>query len=370
MHFAPCAIGTPKPALVITASASPWTYDTTTLGGVLSDKTGVVLSSNVVVMQSDNSMVAVLNVESLLVEQGAELDVIGDKPLLVASWSTIAVNGTIDAGSSTHETSATTHVDGPLRTGAGANRPGACSGLTGNPGATAAATGGSGGGGGGAFQGDGGNGTTGDTVMVAGGMGGVRLSQPPVVIRGGCAGGNSGTAGTSAVIAPATSASFSAGGAGGGAIELSAMTSLALASTGKINAGGAGGGGAPQGSAVGGGGGGSGGYVRVEAPTITLAGTLAANGGAGGGSAPYAGQGNQGSNATLATQSAGGPVFGGGNCGLAGAPGSVGGTFDGPDATGADSCGGGGGGGGAGFVFVAGSTVSGSPTVSPTVTPP
>ncbi len=368
-HFMPCMIGTPKPPLTITASGSPWTYTTTVMGGVLTDKVATVLSSNVVVQQSDNSMVAVLNVEGLVVEAGATLYVVGDKPLIIASWGSITITGTIDAGSTTHETSATTHIDGPLRTGAGANRVANCSGLTGSQGATAASTGGSGGGGGAAYHGDGGNGTTGDTVMVAGGPGGTRIAQAPMVIRGGCAGGSSGTAGTSAVISPATSATFSAGGGGGGAIELAAMTSLTVSTAGIVNAGGAGGGGAPQGSAVGGGGGGSGGYVRLEAPTITLSGVISANGGGGGGSAPYAFQGNQGSNATTASQAAGGPIYGGGNCGLAGAAGSIGGAFDGPDATGADSCGGGGGGGGAGFIFVATGTLSGAAMISPTVTP-
>lgn len=368
-HFMPCMIGTPKPPVTITASGSPWTYNTTVMGGVLSDKTNTVLTSNVVVMQSDNTMVAVLNVDGLVVEPNATLYVIGEKPLIIASWSTIVVTGTIDAGSSTFETNAQTHVDGPLRTGAGANRPAGCGGLVGMQGAMAAPSGGSGGGGGGAFHGDGGDGTTGDTVMVAGGVGGMRVAQSPTVIRGGCAGGGSGTAGGSEVISPATSATFAAGGAGGGAIELSALMSISVASGGIVNAGGAGGGGAPQGSAVGGGGGGSGGYIRVEAPMITLAGMLSANGGAGGGSAPYANQGNQGSNALTASQAAGGSSFGGGNCGLPGAAGSVGGLFNGPDALGADSCGGGGGGGGAGFIFVAAGTLAGQPVISPTVTP-
>ncbi len=367
-HFLPCMIGAPKPPLTITASGSPWTYNTSVMGGVLNDKTGTVLSSNVVVTQADSSMVAMLNVESLVVEAGATLNVVGDKPLIIASWSTIVVNGTIDAGSSTYETSATTHVDGPLRTGAGANRPGNCSGLTGTQGATAQSTGGSGGGGGGGYHGDGGNGTTGDTVMVPGGSGGLKIAQAPAVIRGGCAGGGSGTAGPTGFMSPATTTTFSAGGNGGGALELSAMMTLTLTGGAVVNAGGAGGGGAPQGSACGGGGGGSGGYLRIEAPMIALAGALSANGGAGGGSSPYAFHGNQGGNAVTATQASGGAAYGGGNCGLAGAAGSIAATFDGPDATGADACGGGGGGGGAGFVFVAGTT-TGSAVISPTVSP-
>lgn len=367
-HFMPCMIGAPMPPLTITTAGSPWTYTTTGMGGTLNDKTGAVLVSNVVVMQSDGSTVAVLNVESLVVEPNAVLYVVGEKPLIIASWSTIVVDGVIDAGSSTYETSTSTHVDGPLRIGAGANRTANCSGSTGTQGATAQNTGGSGGGGGGGYHGEGGNGTTGDTVMVPGGPGGLEVAQPPTVLRGGCAGGGSGTAGAAGFMSPATSATFSAGGSGGGAIELSAMTAISVSATGAINAGGAGGGGSPQGSACGGGGGGSGGYLRLEAPANTLLGALSANGGGGGGSSAYAGHGNQGSNALTAAQAAGGLGIGNGNCGLPGAAGSVGGTFDGPDATGADSCGGGGGGGAAGFIFVAGPTTGGA-TSSPTVTP-
>ncbi len=371
-HFQPCMLGTPKPALTITQSGSPWTYTTTSQGGVLSDHAGVVLMSTVVATQADNSMVAVLNVESLIVQAGATLLVTGDKPLVIASWDTITVNGRIDTGSITSEitNTASAHIDGPSRIGAGANAPGRCTGFTGSPGTNAQSGGGSGGGGGGGFRGTGGSGTTGDTVMVAGGAGGARVSTAPTVIRGGCNGGPSGTAGTSSgLLPPATAASVSLGGASGGAIELAAKTSITV--TGSINAGGGGGAGAPQGSAVGGGGGGSGGYIGLDAPAITITGgTLSANGGGGGGAAPYAGNGNQGANADGVNQAQGGPIFGGGNCGLAGAPGSIGGTFDAPSATGSDSCGGGGGGGGAGFIFmVAPSLTLTSPAISPTQLP-
>lgn len=371
-HFQPCMIGTPKPALTITQSGSPWTYNTSSQGGVLTDNAGVVLMSTVVVTQADNSLVAVLGVDSLAVQAGATLLVTGDKPLLIASWGTITINGRIDAGSVTTEINNTAgaHIDGPSRSGAGANAPGRCGGMIGSAGANAQSGGGSGGGGGGGFRGDGGNGTVGDTVMVAGGSGGARVAQPPMVIRGGCNGGPSGSAGASTgLLTPATAASVSVGGAGGGAIELAAKTSITI--SGSINAGGGGGAGAPQGSAVGGGGGGSGGYVGLDAPMIAItAGTISANGGGGGGSSPYAGNGNQGGNADTAGQAPGGVMFGGGNCGLAGSAGSVGSTFDAPDATGSDSCGGGGGGGGAGFIFLFTSGLStANPSISPTPLP-
>ncbi len=369
-HVMPCMLGAPKPALVITQSASPWTYNTTNQGGTLSDSTGVVLMSTLVVTQADSSLIAVLNVESLTVQTGATLLVTGDKPLVIASWDTISLNGRIDAGSVTTEINNTgnAHIDGPSRIGAGANAPGKCTGMIGASGANAQMGGGSGGGGGGGLRGNGGKGSVGDTVMVAGGSGGARLVAAPAVIRGGCNGGPSGSAATSTgLLPPATAASVSVGGAGGGAVELAAKTSITISSTGSINAGGGGGAGAPHGSAVGGGGGGSGGYIGLDAPVITItAGKLSANGGGGGGSAPFAGNGNQGSNAESVEPAAGGAVFGGGNCGLAGAPGSSGTTFDAADAMGTDSCGGGGGGGGAGFIFIVSpSLMSTSSAISP-----
>ena len=349
-HFDPCAIGTPKPGLHLTVAGSPYTYDTTQLGGTLHDNTmAAILQSNVISMQSDGSMIAILSVDAFAEDPNVTLTVTGDKPLLIASWDTITIGGTIDAGSVTAEVNntANAHIDGPRRTGAGANPTGHCTGMTGTAGGPAVTSGGSGGGGGGANHGNGGGGTTGDTTFQPGGPGGMHVAMAPAVVRGGCAGGASGNAATSTGLQPpATSASVSVGGAGGGAIELAAMTAITV--TGTISAGGAGGAGAPQGSAVGGGGGGSGGYVGLDAAVLTVAGgTLGANGGGGGSAACYAGEGNQGSNALGAAQALGGPPGT-----LPGAPGSVGANLNGVTATGADGCGGGGGGGGAGFILV------------------
>jgi hypothetical protein len=63
------------------------------------------------------------------------------------------------------------------------------------------------------------------------------------------------------------------GGGGGGAIQILSSTSITIGGTGLINAGGAGG---VDGNQAGGG---SGGAILLEAPTVTVAGTLAANGG-------------------------------------------------------------------------------------------
>jgi hypothetical protein len=72
-----------------------------------------------------------------------------------------------------------------------------------------------------------------------------------------------------------------AGGGGGGAVQVSSRTTITVTPTGVIHVGGAGGF-QGQGNAGGGGGGGSGGAILLEAPTISIKGTLAGNGGGGG----------------------------------------------------------------------------------------
>jgi hypothetical protein len=93
-----------------------------------------------------------------------------------------------------------------------------------------------------------------------------------VPLRGGCAGGLSGSQG-------------SAGG-GGGAIQIVSATAIELSDLGTIDAGGGGGFGTPQQSGADGSGGGGGGAILLEAPSITLRGpsvVVAAKGGGGGG---------------------------------------------------------------------------------------
>jgi hypothetical protein len=347
-------------AVTLGAALEPYTYDTTVAGGVLKDKNQVVIaSSTVTATQAGGPEVAVFNVESFVLEAGAHLFVIGDKPLVIASWDRIEIAGILDAGSTTGELDVTLRVDGSTRIGAGANPAVGCETAFGSPGGNAVSSGGSGGGGGGAFSGNGGRGGIGDTSMQPGGPGGVAVALPSV-IRGGCRGGHSGTAGTG-VSSPATPLSISVGGNGGGAIELSARVAIVV--TGTVTAGGAGGGGAPQGSAAGGGGGGAGGYIGLDAPMVELAtaSTIAANGGGGGGSAPFAGQGNQGDNAVSAAATAGGAISGG-TCGLAGGVGAAGADRNGGMNVLNDSCGGGGGGGAAGYILVRAQTLVASTT--------
>ncbi len=370
-HFKPCAIGSPQPALGLVTSGSPYTYDTTVGGGVLTDHAGnQVLASSETVEQSDGTSVALLDVAAFSIDSGVLLDVIGTKPLLVASWSSITIAGDLDAGSHLLETDATKRLDTIVQHGAGANV--GCGMQAGTAGKIAVATGGSGGGGGGALRGSGGGGGQGDSPPgPLGGPGGMKLAAVPTVIRGGCPGGASGTVGPSTgVIAPATSATFSLGGDGGGAIELAAFTSITISGT--LRAGGAAGAGAPQGSACGGGGGGSGGYLGLDSPSVTITGVVASNGGGGGGSAPFAGFGNIGSDGEPSeTAAAGGAVYTGPNatCGEPGASGGALALGDGTPSTANDACGGGGGGGGVGEILVwSGSVTEEVATLSPAPT--
>jgi hypothetical protein len=281
--------------------------------------------------------------------------VVGAKPLVIAVWSTATIDGTIDAGS--HR---------GVRTGGGA-QPTTCEPTAPTAGMVALVTGGSGGGGGGAFQGNGGDGGTGDLggTPTTGGTHGTSVATPSVV-RGGCAGAISGEAGPGA-LAPSTATTFSSFGRGGGAVRVVAFTSITL--DGVMLAGGGGGDGAAQGSACGGGGGGSGGYLGLEAPTVTLANSavLAANGGGGGGSGPFAGLGNPGNDASAnATPAPGGA--GVGACGHAGSPGAAAAVLEGGGPVAPDNCGGSGGGGGAGYILVHAPTFdAGTAVVSPPV---
>lgn len=279
-HFGACGLATPGSPLDLDESHSPYVYDTTVSGGQLRDNTNTVIyESTVSLTQMDQSMVALANIEGFRLRANAVLNVIGTKPLLIASWSTITIDGTIDAGSHATETDANANIWSTTRVGAGANVD--CGARSGGIGTNALSSGGSGGGGGGALNGSGGGGAGGDQCANncprAGGAGGMKLAAAPTTIRGGCPGGMSGTTGSGAQ-PPSMSSSLSAGGGGGGAIELSARTGIVI--TGNVLAGGAG-------AASGGGGGGSGGYIGLDSTSVMVTGVVAANGGGGGGSGPF-----------------------------------------------------------------------------------
>jgi hypothetical protein len=334
-HFAGCDIPRPTRQLVLDA-AGTYTYDT---------DLAILIAPNTDVSQPEHVTVAagrLVSVEQVTIASGTTLRVIGAKPLIIASWSTISIAGTIDASSTATEQ------------GAGAN-PATCA-------AHAAANGGNdtagaGGGGGGGFRGAGGKGGGGDGDN-NGGPAGTAVAMTPAMLAGGCAGGRGGIG----------NANGGNGGNGGGAIQLTALDSITI--DGAIHVGGSGGGGG-TGDNGGGGGGGSGGMIGLESASITLgaASMLAANGGGGGGGAgdvPAAG----GQNAMMsATRAPPGPGSDGGSSGGLGGAGT---TTTGDPGINDNDRGGGGGGGGTGFVVLSstmpaamGGVASPAPTLMP-----
>ncbi len=330
-HFDACALPKPSPTLALNAK---FVFDTDIpgfVGAPLANPPAMTIATGAVV----------IHLESLVVERDATLRVIGSKPLIIASASTIEIDGVIDVSSRRGE---------PF--GAGAN-PAACDATKAVPGANETTTGGgSGGGGGGAFQGSGGGGGPGGALLEnPGGIGG-KHAPVPRVVRGGCNGAASGKAGPDPQVSPPSNANTVAlGGAGGGAIQLTARTSITI--RGVVVASGAGGEGAPLHSATGGGGGGSGGYIGFDAPKVSFidAARIVANGGGGGASEGFAGAGAHGADGHDDAVTALGGIAA--SCGGGGGAGSAQTTFAGFNASPtASSCGGGGGGGGAGYIMV------------------
>lgn len=320
-HFVPCALPSPMGGLLI--GSGTWTYDTST--GVLTDPGGGASSPPSLVVASGR----VLSVDTFGVVQAGTLRVVGDRPLIIASWDTMDIEGTIDASSSL------------TSLGAGAN-PASCS--THAPENGRDDSSGASGAGGGALQGPGGKGGTGSSG--AGGLGGGAVPMP--LLEGGCPGGVGGRGG------PVPSVGVR--GAGAGAIQLTARTWIAL--DGTILAGGAGGGGGNAQS--GGGGGGSGGMIGLEAPMVTIGPTsvVAANGGSGGGGSDSGARGGDGVTGLPSAQRAAGGLGADSTSNNDGGDGSGGPVLMGGDGVTGDPNAGGGAGGGAGYICIASPSVS------------
>lgn len=322
-HFDACTIPDPTGPMMLT-TAGVYAYDTTL--GTLSGPGGVAISHASQIVAAGR----VISVDAFEVGPGVTLRVTGPQPLIVASWSTVQIAGTIDASSTA------------LVAGGGSN-PAACATHAALPGTNNA--GGAGGGGGGSLSGGGGPGGTGDGGNAPGGMGGPAVVMAPLLV-GGCSGGKGGDGNQPGGIA----------GKGGGAVQLTARMALTITASARLTAGGAAGG-AGQASNGAGGGGGSGGMLGLQGATVAVAAgaILAANGGGGGeGSGNQQGVAGQDArvSAVRALGGAGGSDAGdGGNGGaattLAGLAGSNDGTY-----------GGGGGGGGTGFIVVTSDTTA------------
>ena len=291
--------------------------------------------------QSDGTQVIVYFAKSWRIEPNANVAPGGDKAIILVALETLDVLGKIEMS-----------AQGMSAVGGGFNGATAAGGGKGGGalGAGAANTPGVGGGGG-AFCGGGGAG--GNASGATGGGGQPYGAATLVPLAVGSAGGGG--------------ALF--GGGSGGAIELVAGQSINVESQGVIAAGGGGGySGNGNGTGQSGSGGGSGGGILLEAPSVTVAGTVSVNGGGGGG-----GSGSPNSqNGVDATENA--QAAAGGNSGTTGAGGTggAGATSAGAvgaigDLSGAGNNAAGGGGGGAGYIRI--NTKTGAATISGTLSP-
>ncbi len=343
-HFMPCDIPQPLGPLTLDMTGI-YTYNTMT--GTLSDPLGAPSTPSTSLVTSGR----VLSVSSLSIGANASLQVIGNTPLIVASWTTIDVAGAIDAGSNA------------VAGGAG-HDPIECAMHAAKIGANGAS--GAAGAGGGGFRGPGGTGGTGDASTMPG-AGGTAVATLPLLL-GGCS-GNTGGTGTNNNNAPVPGG---VGGLGGGVVQLTSQAGITI--SGKVNAGGSGG--DPgmndlgSGNGGGGGGGGSGGMLGIEGASVTIAtgAFLTANGGGGG----QGGDNDAGGRGIDGTAAIGRPPGGSGGGGGQGGQGSGGVTLTGGGGQNDIDGGGGAGGGGAGFIVILSATplTIGTATVSPTITTP
>ncbi|HEY8076839.1 MAG TPA: hypothetical protein VIF62_22085, partial [Labilithrix sp.] len=266
-----------------------------------------------VVKQSDGSNLAVIVVKSWKVEPTVHVtlsSLSGNLPIAVVSLGDMTIMGSIN-GSAFGQHPEGGGYDNQVGESNGSGPGGGPKGTT-----TFGATGGS-------YCGLGGPGSAtlngGGTPSAPAGVTGVPELVP---LRGGAAGG---------------SGVSSLGGAGGAGLQLVASGAFSLAAGGSISVGGGGG---SLGATAGGGG--AGGSLLIEAQTISVAGTLAANGGGGGGAGVGSDDGKDGTPDSTGAAGSPGPAAGG--------VGSAGATIDGQAApapsAGNDIAGGGGGGAG------------------------
>lgn len=300
--------------------------DTTNLpSAALTVASGTVIDTDALTISPSGSAdarlvgtVAVFRVGSLTMN--GTVRVVGSHALAIVAAGAIMIDGTLD-----------------LTGGCGSN----IAGPGGAPGglATAAAAGttgggeasGNGGGGGGNGGGGGSGGHKNTTTQAPGGAAAGDPTIPALVGGGGGGGGGDTQSGV--------------GGGGGGAVQLISNTRIDVAIGAAINAGGCGGWGPPGTAATAAGGGGAGGTIVLEAPAISLAGTLAVNGGGGGGGDQNGTRGGNGSASALPAAGGSSPTTGDVGAGGSGAAGVIG-----QGGVGGNAVHSGGGGGGAGWM--------------------
>jgi len=228
---------------------------------------GVSIASTTVTQGVGLPDIVVFSFDTIDIELGGTLSVVGTHALALTACDDAAIAGTIDA-------CASTLVSGPgggdggdrNQDGSGSGAGGAGTAMQSNPWND------SGSGGGGHCGTGGAGGAAGDSAPQPPGTPGPSFGDPGLIPLVGGAGGGGGAIAIMTVGKP--------GGGGGGAIQISSGGTLSVSGT--INACGAGGGG-PQGEGSSGGGGGAGGGILLEALAVNVSGTLAANGGGGGG---------------------------------------------------------------------------------------
>lgn len=138
IHFDSCMIAKP-PSGGVVLTPGMWTFDTD--ARQFSSTAGPFAATDIT--QPAGGPAVLLATEAFDVQNGATLRVVGAKPLIIGSWTTIVVDGEIDAGSQQNSAP-----------GAGAN-PVSCSSNAAAQGAASSSVGGGGGGGG--FRGAGGS---------------------------------------------------------------------------------------------------------------------------------------------------------------------------------------------------------------------
>jgi hypothetical protein len=201
------------------------------------------------VTQGDGTTAALYVVQSLTVDSTATISIHGTTPAILVVLGAADIQGVLDVGS--------TAFNQPVGAGGFAwHTPGKGVGQTGGAGSY-----GGSGPGGGSFCGVGGNGAAATGQPAPGGQ--TYGVAPLVPLVGGSAGGDE-------------LPGLNRGGAGGGAVQISARDSITVGPNGAINAGGG-----AYCQCNGMGAGGSGGAILLEAPTVTIAGALGANGGGG-----------------------------------------------------------------------------------------
>jgi hypothetical protein len=280
-----------------------------------SGNSGCPFGAPTAIMQNDGSHADLYVVDGLLVDTTQQITFQGPIPVIIVSLGPVYVDGTISVASDFFSPGPGGFPPATPGPGAGQNGVGAYSNSAG---------------GGGGYCGPGGAGINEGT---AGAPGGTTYGNATITpLLGGSAGGTIGGGGA-------------VGGAGGGAIQIVSSVSISIGAEGVIAAGG---GGAESGALSGGG---AGGAILLEAPTVSVSGTLAANGGGGG---------SGGANALDSAQ----PATGGldNSSVVVGGSGSAGTTINGGNGIMNPQSSQGGGGGGAGRIRI--NTSSGSASIT------